>query len=189
MSTDIKVTTEVLWRGAVIFALIDLVFVLILRSRVKAEVFRQCKWRLVITTGVFWFLLLLIMMSALFWESVYGYLFPGWARWLIPPVYGVLFAAMGLLFWWLACRLPGNAVVNWCLLGGLWGMVTHIWAIYRGILEKPPMLQGASPVATAIMPVFEFMFYYGVILSITVVHRRIGQRWSGSTRSMPPQAQ
>ena len=171
LSPEIKVTTQILWEGALIFALLDAVFVSVLAIKVKPEIFRQCKWELVITTGIFWFLLLGIMMSWLFWEPVYHYLFPAWARWLIPPAYGVLFAGMGLLFWWLSLRLRGNPIIYWCILGGLWGMITHIWAIYRGLLDKPPMLQGASPLATAIMPIFEFIFYYCVILTLTLSNR------------------
>ena len=172
VSPDIKVTTQILWEGALIFALIDVVFVFILRWRIKPEAFRQLKWTLVITTGIFWCLLLVILMSWIFWEPVYHYVFPNWARWLIPPVYGLLFAAVGLLFWSIALRFPGNPVVTWCLLGGLWGMITHIWAVYRGILDKPPMLQGASPLAAVIMPIFEFIFYYSIILSLTTLQRR-----------------
>ena len=126
---EMKVTTEILWQGTVIFALIDIVFVAILRWRIPAEGFRQFKWSLVLTTGVFWFLLLGIMMSWLYWEPVYHFVFPDWARWLIPPVYGLFFAAAGLLFWWLAVRLGREPVVVWCLLGGLLGMVTHLWAV------------------------------------------------------------
>jgi hypothetical protein len=168
---DLKVTTQVLWQGALIFAVIDILIVAVLARHIKVEKFRDLKWRLVITTGVFWFLLLLTLMSWLFWEPVYHYVFPAWARWFIPPVYGVLFAATGYFFWWLARRLPGNPIINWCVLGGLWGIVTHTWAIYRGILDKVPMLQGASPVATAIMPIFEFAFYYCVILSIAALYQ------------------
>jgi hypothetical protein len=90
-----------------------------------------------------------------------------WARWIIPPAYGLLFSSVGLLFWWLAFRLPANKVMNFCILGGLWGMTTHIWAIYRGILEKPPMLQGASSIAAIIIAIFEFIFYWSVCLAIT----------------------
>lgn len=171
ISSDLKVTTKMLWQGALIFALIDILFVAVLTRSIKAENFRLFKWPLVITTGIFWFLLLLTLMLWLFWEPVYHYVFPAWARWFIPPVYGVLFAATGYFFWWLARRLPGNPIINWCLLGGLWGMVTHAWAIYRGILGKVPMLQGASPVAAVIMPIFEFAFYYCVILSIAALNQ------------------
>ncbi len=173
ISPDIKVTTQVLWKGALIFALIDVVFVSILRRRVRFEVFHEFKWTLVIITGVFWCLLLGILMSWMFWEPVYHSVFPNWARWLIPPVYGLLFAALGLFFWWVAIRFQRDPVIIWCLLGGLWGLVTHTWAVYRGILDKPPMLQGASPIATVIMPIFEFIFYYCVILSLTALLRRI----------------
>jgi hypothetical protein len=178
ISPDIKVTTQILWEGALIFAPIDIVFVLILRRKIQTEMFRQFKWELVITTGIFWFLLFGILMSWIFWEPVYHYVFPSWARWLIPPAYGLLFAALGYLYWWLALRLPGNPVITWCLLGGLCGMATHIWAVYRGILDKPPMLQGASPIATVIMPIFEFAFYYCVILSLTALQARFRRRIS-----------
>jgi hypothetical protein len=173
LAPQTRVTTRILWEGALIFGLIDILLVLALRLKVESGVFRNLKWRLVATTGLFWLLLLAFLMSGFFWEPVYHYVFPDWARWYIPPAYGLLFAALGLLFWWLALRLPGHPVITWCLLGGAWGMVTHIWAIYRGILDKPPMLQGASPVATAIMPIFEFIFYYGLILSLALVGRRI----------------
>ncbi len=51
ISPDLKVTTEVLWRGATIFAVVDIVFVAILTRRIKAETFRLLKWPLVVTTG------------------------------------------------------------------------------------------------------------------------------------------
>jgi len=173
---DLKVTTEVLWRGTLIFAVVDTLYVAVLTRQIKAETFRQIKWPLVITAGIFWFLLLLTLMSWLFWEPVYHYVFPAWARWFIPPVYGLLFAATGYLFWWLASRLPGNPIIYWCLLGGLWGMITHSWAIYRGILDKVPMLQGASPIATVVLPIFEFAFYYCVILSLAAAYQHFRRR-------------
>ena len=143
ISPDAKVTMRVLWEGALLFALIDVAFVSILKRRIAREAFRDSKWRLVITTAVFWFLLFGTLVSWMFWWPVYHHVFPDWARWLVPPVYGLFFGALGLLFWRLALRSPGDPVTNWCLLGGLWGMITHTWAVYRGILEKPPMVQGA----------------------------------------------
>ena len=165
-----------LWLGALIFALIDIIFVAILVRKLKLSVFRRLKWTLVVTTAIFWCLLWLILVSYMFWEPVYRYVFPGWARWLIPPVYGLFFGGVALLIWWLALRLPGHGVINFFILGGLWGMITHIWAVYRGILDKPPLLQGASPVAAVIMPIFEFVFYWCVILSITTLLQRAMKR-------------
>ena len=166
-SNELKVTTEVLWRGAVIFALIDVVFVAVLTKVVKPSDLHSMKWRLFMFMAVFFCALFGTLVSLIFWEPVYSYVFPAWARWLIPPVYGLLFAFSGLFFWWLSFRLPSNPVMNFCILGGLWGIISHIWAIYRGILEKPPMLQGASPFAAVIIAAFEFIFYWCVCLSLT----------------------
>lgn len=166
LSPDVKVTTSMLWEAALLFAILDIVFISLLARHIKPSSFRNFKRTLAVITGCFWCLLLATLMSWLFWEPVYHYVFPEWARWLVPPVYGLLFAAVGLYFWRLAVRLPGNPVVTWCVLGGLWGMITHLWAVWRGILDKPPMLQGVSPIAAVIMPIFEFIFYWCVILSI-----------------------
>jgi hypothetical protein len=182
LTTDIKVTTGILWQGALIFAFIDTIFIAVLARIIKPARLREMKWTLVAVMGVFFCALFGILASHLFWESVYHYVFPEWSRWFIPPAYGLLFAAVGLLFWGLAFRLPSNAVLNFCILGGLWGMVTHVWAIYRGILDKPPMLQGVSPTAAVVLPIFEFMFYWCICLSLASLLQR-GWEWlRGSTK-------
>jgi len=155
-----------LWLGALIFALLDFAFVAFLAWRIKPDTFKRLKWNLLVTTAAFWFVLW-TSMSYFFWDPVYHYVFPEWARWFIPPVYGLLFGAVALLFWWLALRLPGHGLINFCILGGLLGMITHVWAIYRGILDKPPMLKGASPAAVTVMPFFEFIFYWCLIITIS----------------------
>src|SRR5574341_1546938 len=103
---------------------------------------------------------------ASFWDSVYHYLFPAWARPFLPFFFGLLSAAMALGFWWGATRLSINPILTFCLFGGLWGMVTHLWAVYRGIVNKPPALQGANPVAAVVIAIFEFIFYWCLILGL-----------------------
>jgi hypothetical protein len=106
MSTDIKITTELLYKGALIFALMDAIYVPLLARGANKETFRKLKWTLVIATVFVW--------------------------------YGI----------W-----------SWAI-----GSLTHIWAVHRGIVTKPPMLQGASPLAAVVMAFFEFMFYWCTIL-------------------------
>jgi hypothetical protein len=175
---EIKVTTEVLWQGAILFALMDFAFLIIILKLIKIEPIDlfEIKWSLVAFIGIFFCAIWGILVSYLFWESVYSYVFPAWARWLIPPVYGLLFAAVGLLTWWLAVHLPGNSVISFCILGGVWGIMSHIWAISRGILEKPPMLQGASPISAIVIAMFEFIFYWCVCLSIVFLAGQIKKR-------------
>jgi hypothetical protein len=165
-SSEIHVTSEILWRATLIGIVIDSIFVILLVRRVTAETFKQLKWPLVITSGIFWASMWLVMVVGKYWDMVYGYVFPAWARWYIPPVYGLLFVGIAYLLWSAAVRLPGKPVLTYCLLGGLVGTITHIWAINRGILDKPPMLQGVSPLSATVFPFFEFVFYWCVILTI-----------------------
>jgi hypothetical protein len=175
-TTEVKVTTEILWKGALYFALIDVVFIAILTRLIKPADFHKMKWRLVVIMAIFFFALFGVIASYVFWDSVYCYVFPAWVRWIMPPVYGLLFASYGLFVWWLSFHLRTNAVMNFVFFGGLWGIITHIWAVYRGILEKPPMLQGASPIAAITIAAFEFMFYWCVCLSLTFLMQQIEKR-------------
>ena len=170
---DVKVTTEILWKAALIFAPVDAVFVSILAWRIDNRTFRSFKRTLIVTTALFWCGMWLVMTSGLLWDSVYHYVFPAWARWFIPPVYGLLFGGVAWLFWHLALRIPGRSVVNYCLLGGLWGALSHMWAISRGILDKPPILQGASPVAAVVFPIFEFILYWCITVSVAFLVQRL----------------
>jgi hypothetical protein len=166
--SDPKVTTEVLWRGALALAALDAVLVPLLARRIGRERLRRLKWTFAATAATYW-CAIWVFMNTRFWASVYGYVFPAWARWLIPPAYALLFAAVALGTWWLALRLPGNAAVSLCLLGGVWGALTHVWAISRGIMDKPPMLHGASPAAAVVIATFEFTFYWCVMLGVAAL--------------------
>jgi hypothetical protein len=171
--TDVKVTTDILWRGALFFALTDVLCVALVARLIKPADFHQMKWRLVIFMAIFFCALFGIIASYIFWDTVYSYVFPAWARWIMPPAYGLLFALYGLLVWWISFRLRTNAVLTFCCFGGLWGIITHIWAINRGIIEKPPMLQGADPIAAVVIAAFEFVFYWCVCLSLAFLFGKL----------------
>lgn len=176
LSDDIKITTEILWRGTLIFALLDAIYVPLLVWRVKPEIFRRVKWVLVVVAGVFWFSIWTWAISN-FWETIYAYVFPAWGRYLVPPIYGIFMALICLGLWALALRVRLNPVLGYCLFGGVCGSLTHIWAVYRGIVTKPPVLQGASPVAAVVIAFFEFMFYWCVILTLSALGRWVWDFW------------
>ena len=49
-------------------------------------------------------------------------------------------------------------------------MASHVWAVYMGIVDKPPLLQGASPASAVFIAIFEFVFYFsGVLLATFIV--------------------
>jgi hypothetical protein len=149
------------------FAVIDVILITILIRFVKPKDLFYMKWRLVIFMALFFCILFGSIVSIIFWNPVYCYVFPSWLRWIIPPSYGLLFSLAGLFFWWLAFHLPANPVLSFCISGGLWGLLTHIWAIHRGILQKPPMLQGSSPISALTIATFEFIFYWCICLGFT----------------------
>ncbi len=128
---DIKLTTEMLLRGTVIFALIDLAFVSLLAWRIKPLQFRQLEWALVAVTAIFWSSLWAWVLDW-GWEPVYRYVFPAWLRTWLPLLQGLHFAIVAFVFWWVALRFS-NPVAGFLLFGGLWGLVTHVWAVYWGI--------------------------------------------------------
>lgn len=186
---NMHVTSAVLWRSVLIAVPIDIVFVSLLARRITAVRLRQLEWLIVGTMAAFFATLWAIVVSYLFWEPVYHYFFPAWSRWLLPLVYGLGFGAAGFTSWWLSLRLRGNAAVNFCVLVGLWGMAGHVWAVHRGLLEKPPMLQGAAPEAVVVLSLFEFVFYAGVILTVADLLSRIWRQLQllvRSRRAGPP---
>lgn len=174
---DIKVTTLTLWTGTLLFAIIDAGYVPFLSWKIKPAKFLRLKRTLVLTTAVFW-CALWTWAVFYYWDSVYRYVFPDWARWLVPPAQGLLAVGVSLLMWRIAISSPGKSVLLFCILGGLWGMITHIFAVQRGIVNKPPMMAGASPTAAVIVAIFEFIFYWCVILSIASILYSADRWWA-----------
>jgi len=168
---DSKITTVILLRGALFFALVDSIFVPVLLCRIKPTLFRQIKWVQVIIAGIIWFGIWDWAIDN-FWKTVYIHVFPAWGQYLIPPFFGLLMAIIALGLWSLATRLTQHPVLGYALWGGLWGVCTHIWAVYRGIVTQPPMLQGASPVAAVVIAFFEYVFYWCIVLSLSALAHR-----------------
>jgi hypothetical protein len=104
-----------------------------------------------------------------FWETVYSYVFPTWGQAWIPVIAFFVAGVVALGLWTIAGRSRWNSVLVYCLLGGALGSLTHIWAVIRGIVTNPPMLQGASPLAAVIIAFFEYIFYWCTILAVAKI--------------------
>ncbi len=164
MFTGVHVTTHLIWTCTAILAVLDVILILLSQRLVKREHFQQIRWLLAIAGGVFF---LLVWTSVLLWgwDWFYIYIFPGWAHYLLPPLFGVFYALLALGMGWLCLKLPGNPAVTWCVLGGVEGLLSYIYAIYGlGAASKPPIMQGADPFVTLIFAVFEKAFYWSMIL-------------------------
>jgi hypothetical protein len=167
MSTDLKITTEMLYQGALIFALLDAICVPLLAWRVGRETFHRLGGSLPLAASLVWYGIWVWAIGN-FWGTVYSYVFPAWARTWVP---WIAFLAAGTVtygLWTLALRLRWQPVITYCLIGGTFGSLTHIWAVYRGVVSRPPMLLGASPLGAVVIAFFEYMFYWCIILVLAV---------------------
>lgn len=167
MLSDFKITTQLLYQGALVFALMDAVYISLLVWRVSGDVFHRLKWNLVVAAAVIWFGIWSWAIGN-FWETVYTYVFPAWAQTWVPWIAFIAAGLFAWILWTLAIQTKAKAIPVYCLLSGILGSLTHLWAVTRGIVTKPPMLQGASPLSAMTIAFFEYIFYWCVILTLAV---------------------
>lgn len=143
----------------------DAVYIPLLVWRLNEATFHRLKWLLAIAAAFVWFGVWRWAIGN-FWEEGYSYVFPAWAQTWMPRIAFVMAGFVAFDLWSLSFRIKGKPVLNFCLLSGMLGSLTHIWAVYRGVVTKPPMLQGASPLAAVVIAFFEYIFYWCIILTI-----------------------
>lgn len=157
-----RVTSELLWRAAVIAALVDIPLLVLAGRVVPPPRFRTLQWPLATAAFILYALLWGVFGSSLYWDEVYRALFPGWARWLLPAWFGSLYAAFALVAWRVARRARRWPAVWFIVMGGLVSVPGHAIGMARGLMEVP-MLSRASAAAALVFGVFEFVFYWSLI--------------------------
>ena len=176
--TELRATSELFWKATLGVGIADVIFVALLAWRLRPERFRQMKWSLGAAATIIYGALWTWAMWSFTWELAYRYIFTEWSRYVVPPAYGLLFGCIGVGLWWLALRLPGKAVVNFCVLGGLVSLPGHLWAFHAfGMNKKVPLLQDASEISMLTFGVFEFIFYWGVIIILGLLLQHAWEHW------------
>jgi hypothetical protein len=159
---DFKLANTDIWQSTLLFAGIGLVLSVPLQLLYREEAFHRSVLPMTIASAVFWGILATAALLAA-WQLYYQYLYPTWVRWLAPGdalVYGLI----GFVMWWLAIRIPGSHILWFLLLGGLEGILEHVFGIYGlHILGKVPWLQGATPFPVIIFSFFEYIVYWAVV--------------------------
>jgi len=181
MVDDALLTPAIMYRAAAVVALLDVLLAVELSRRVGTERLRAAKCAVAAVSGVFWFGIWLTIGAIIFWEPVYGRVFPAWARWFIPPVYGLGFAGVGALWRYLALKAPRAAVPVFVALWGLTGAITHAYAIhFLGLISNVPMLRLLTPASACTFATAEFAFYGCVILGVSALAQRAWERRRGA---------
>ena len=172
MPVDIQATSQLYWIAALITALVDLLLIWWLVRWLDKITFRQLQPGLTIASMVFWSVLYTWAANA-FWNSCYQFLFPEWVPRIVFP-FGVLVGLLGYLFWWISLRLPGNPLWWFILLGGFHSLLAHFPVIYiENILDNCPILVGVSSSSVLVFGIFEFIFYWCIILIISALVRNL----------------
>lgn len=164
MSPNAHLTTPIVWYCTGILAVLDVFLALLARRVVSREQLGSMRRVLTFASGIFF---LLVWTSAMLWawDWFYIYIFPSWARVVLPLLFCLGYALFAWGMAWLSLRLPGHPAVTWCLLGGVEGLLSHMLAIYAlGAASKPPIMQGTDPFAVLIFAIFEKGFYWSLIL-------------------------
>ena len=172
MPVEPQVTGRILWIATVCLAAIDAPLIWFLARFLRRERFLALKWPSVISAFAAWAGIWLWAVAT-YWQAVYSYFFPAWIRWWLPFGYGVLYALAALGMWLIAARLRIHPVLTFVILGAALGPVTHTWAVCRGLVAKPPMLAGVSPVAAVVVSAPEFGLYWCGILILANLLTRV----------------
>lgn len=178
-----QITTALLWQGALGFALLDALLLPVLAWLIKPAGFQRLKWTLVAVAVLFWTGLWSWVLAD-FWDMVYVYVFPASAPLWLPFFQAGLIALVVLLGFALAPRLRLHPLLATSLVLGAWGLLSHLLAVRNGIVERPPVLHGAAPAAAMTIAVFEYIFYWCLVVSLAALVNA-AWRW---LRRVPPLA-
>ncbi len=163
----IPVTTDQMWVVTGITAAIDFGLVALLWRRVRPPWPERMGLRLT-SAGALFFALLYGWAAWTYWSTCYGHVLPEWVKWA-APAWGLLEGALGGVFWWVARRVtPGRPVPVFLALGALESVPGHLHGVYRrGLLDACAPVLGISPSSALVFGVFEFGFYWAILLALS----------------------
>lgn len=151
-----------MWFSILIAILLAISMVSMLTWWVGSSRFREIRWwKFALAAGLFWGTLAFVL-HLIYWDSYYRYFAPAYVNWL-TPLAALFYIGVGLGLRWLALHLPGNAVINFCLLGALESVPEHLLAIYRMHILDIPMFKDVDASLIFIFAFFEYAIYWGVV--------------------------
>ncbi len=157
-------TTPIVWVCTAVLVVMDISLGWLSGYAISRRQFRGITRKLIVASAIF-FLLVWAGAMGWAWDWFYAYIFPPWARYALPPIFCLGYALLAWFMTWLSLKLRGNPAVMWNILGGVEGLLSHLFAIYGlGAVSRPPIMQGTDPLAVLIFAIFEKAFYSNVIL-------------------------
>lgn len=173
MGADIPpVSAAHLRRATLVFGGAGLVLLVPLLFVFPGPAFAAAARALVIAAALFWGVLSVAVVLG-FWSFYYAYFYPTWVRRLVP-LDVLLYGGLGLGLWWLAWHLPAAPVLWFVLLGGLEGIVEHVFGIYAlRILDKVPWLRGVAARPVVVFSFGEYVLYWSLVAWLALALSRV----------------
>jgi hypothetical protein len=157
-----------LWLTTLVWAIIAVALIVVIGRRGNIERLRQMPWyRLPLIAGVLWGGFAVVLIWG-YWKDYYSYFIPPYVKWFAPAAALTYFViAHGLR--WLALRLPGNPIINFCLLGGVESIPEHALGIYGFHILEIPILKDMSATSIFIFAFFEYIVYWAVVVGVALL--------------------
>jgi len=149
-----------LWLSALRFGAAGIAMYLPLFWLLPAKTFRISRRAIVMGASLFWFAFTAILVNWA-WAWYYRYFYPDWMKWGTALIAFAIYTFFALACHWLACRLPGQPMLWFCLFTGLLAANEHYIAwTFAHLPEKIPMLAGMPLLPTMIFAFFEYQVYW-----------------------------
>jgi hypothetical protein len=127
---------------------------------------------LITAAGLFWAILSMLAFRY-FWDIYYQYIYPHWVR----KLGGVNFILYGFIAWgmWLIIQEAENsAVLLFLFLGGLEGVLEHIFGIYAlDVVNKVPWLNSLKTFPILLFSFVEYIAYWSIVLWISLAFQAL----------------
>jgi hypothetical protein len=140
----------------------------LLTWRIKPYHFHTLGWEpFAVASSLFWGILGSVL-EVVYWKTYYSYFAPSWAPLTIPLIF-ILYLFIGIVLRWLALKLPGNPVINFCILGGIESIPEHTLAIYKHGILKIPMFYEITAGEIYLFAFFEYVVFWGIVTGLAAI--------------------
>jgi hypothetical protein len=154
-----------IWVNTGFWALGAAVLVSFFVLRIDRDELRRLPWFLIPATSAALWGGFAVVLHLIYWDEYYSHFVPPAMRWLAPMA-AVFYFVIAVLLRWLALRLPGNPLANFCLLGGLESVPEHVLGIYKFKILEIPMLQDITALQIFLFAFFEYIVYWSIALGV-----------------------
>jgi hypothetical protein len=177
MAGEEKLTSQLFWQSAMIATEIDVIFVMILYRVLRRKQFLQLKRAYILTATLFWGIFGFVLVRV-FWESYYRSFYPGWMHtWgilVFAPCVGLV---MSGITYWAVARIKVRPILPLIAIIGIEALLEHLLGVYAFGIMNIDLLRGVDINSILAFSVPEYIFYWCVILFLSMGIQKIYLDW------------